>query len=252
MDKKKEVKLPRSVSELLEWKNQKSEQKDINWPVSVEKQNEEEINSLGWDKTESLCVSDTLYSFLSIYSIGVWFYNKDKCLAIKPKMKKIYINIPRISKDKKGKGSTSKSRPLCSAHLLSELQKSEGEFKDYQINVEELNKVIQPFIDVYFELGNTSPIWPAGNQQKGNQNLGFMDIPELYFHQFKSWYEILCKAYPNASLDKLNVDEQKYESLYMFLSSLEDEDAYAKYIDYVVKVINNRNSSMKKEIEKID
>lgn len=251
MTKINEQELPSSVIDLLKWKNTKlkREANEKSWPDSVEKKNISEICLL-WDKTEDLHLTDTLYSFLSIYAIGVWIYNQEKCLAIKPDMKKIYIEIPRVCADKKGKGSTSKSRVLCAKQLLLDLQNPDGKSKEYKIEVDELNEKIQPFIEVYFDLGNTTPIWPGGNGDRGNQNLGYMDMPELYFHEYKSWYEILCKTFPQAHLEVLSVDEPKYTSLYSFLSSIKTVDDYLNFIEYIVGVINVRSSKMEEELKR--
>ena len=71
--------LPSNVIDLLKWKKPKliREENAKSWPDSVEGKNISEIRNLGWDTTKNLHLTDTLYSFLSIYAIGVWVYNKD-------------------------------------------------------------------------------------------------------------------------------------------------------------------------------
>lgn len=254
MDQSSEIVKPASIVELLKWKSCKNntEIAKNKWPISVEEYNRNSIKRLGWDGTDELTETDTLYSIMSIYAIGIWVFNQEKCLEVNQLMKKIYIKIPRGDKTKKGKGKYSSSRVLCSVNLLTELIKQEGEFKEFGIDLKPLNKIVKRFVDVYFDLGNTIPMWPSGNLAKGNQNNGYMDIPELYFYRHEHWFNILKREYPQAHVEKLDVDNKKFESLFAFLESVKTPQKFESFIDYIVDVINYRTKLLNIELDKID
>ena len=147
-----EVQLPiGSVNEFLQWKTNNNIA-----PASVEKCNSEYTELCGGEK-----LADVLFSFLGIYAIGVWVYNKELEGIFRTDNNKIWVRT----------GSDNKyNQILSSANFLLMLQTE----KIAGINVESLNETMNQFVKVYFKVGNVIPIWPGGNTLKGNQNMGFM------------------------------------------------------------------------------
>lgn len=214
--------IPSNVVEILEWKNRT---KNENWQESVEDFNATYTAYCGGRE-----MTDVLFSFLGIYSIGVWIYNKDKLDVFKIESNKIKL---RVEKDK------NYNQILCSKKFLLQLQ----EDKIAGIEVSDLNECLSEFARVYFSVGNLIPMWPGGNKLKGNQNKGFMDIPELFFVQYYDWYEILRKremAYLEEMAEYLNVNKSCFVSLKSFLDSVNTVEKYEKYIEHVVSVIHER------------
>lgn len=217
--------IPKSVKEILEWKNG-----IIKYPISVELY---ENNKFYTEICGGTKQTDVLFSFLGIYAIGVYVYNKDK-------------NIFVVQRNKiKLKG---KNQILCSKKYLLDLQSD----KNSEMEVEELNKTIQKLVDVYFDVGNLIPMWPGGNMLKGNQNNGYMDIPELFFHEYEYWFDILTK-YTYSFLEHMidRVKEERFECLNVYLDSL-DIRQYKEYIDEITEIISYRNNKIKNESIKID
>lgn len=218
-----EKKIPLSAKDIVEWKN-KTENK--NWPESVEAFNKSYAEKCGGKGR-----LDVLFSFLGIYSVGVWVYNKDNEGLFKCEKNKI-----RVSVEKDGKYN----QILCSKTFLLQLQKE----KIAGIDVTCLNDCIEKFSKLYFEVGNLIPMWPGGNMLKGNQNMGFMDIPELFFIRYYDWYQILAKredAYLQEMTEYLDANKIYFGSLETFLGFVDSVDKYKIYIDHVVDVISKRS-----------
>lgn len=216
-----EIKIPSSVYEILLWKDKSYKIKE---PKSVEEKNIKYMNKCG-------AASDVLYSFLGIYAIGVWVYNKEK---LKEELFTVDANRIRTIND------DDKNQYLWSIKFLLVLQEREIN----GIKVEALNIFLNKedgFASHYFDVGNVIPIWPGGNTQKGNQNLGNMDIPEIYFHKYLSWFDILSSlsfSYLNCMSKK--VKEERFGSLKKFLDSVDTIESYNEYIDYIVSIIKAR------------
>ena len=66
--------IPKSVKEILEWKNG-----IIKYPISVELY---ENNKFYTEICGGTKQTDVLFSFLGIYAIGVYVYNKDKNIFV--------------------------------------------------------------------------------------------------------------------------------------------------------------------------
>ena len=113
----------------------------------------------------------------------------------------------------------------------------------YGIQVRELNEFLNDtLVKAYFDVGNLIPIWPGGNKYKGNQNHGFMDIPELFFHKYPIWFDLL-KHYPDSFIVNEFIDqvaEVRFETFLKFIESIHSIDSYQEYISYAVRVINER------------
>ncbi|MBQ6675981.1 MAG: hypothetical protein IJM75_07610 [Ruminococcus sp.] len=219
---------PKTSTKLLEWKNSSKSKKEHNgWPISVE-YNNKDIKKL-WGEE---CECDTLYSFLGIYAIGIWAYNHTDY----PKLFEIKENTINVKKSPYKKQDW---RNLWSKKYCYKIQKGK-----HKIKVGELNKDIKPFVNVYFSVGNVIPIWPGGNTNKGNIYSCSMDIPEIYFKKYRSWFDILKNKYPNAYLEKLDISNERFNSLKIFLNSVDTPDKYKKFLEYIVDVIKYREKSI--------
>src|SRR5699024_8260453 len=236
--------IPKTVKELLEWKiSNKKTCTDKNWPLSVEEfiKNKEYTRKCN-EKNQT----DVLYSFLGIYAIGIWTYNQpnesdifktDADKTDRPDIFKMDANKLRVLNEK------GKYQCLCSKQFLFELQDK----RVNEIKVKELNQFIErTFVPVYFEVGNLIPMWPGGNIEKGNQNNGYMDIPELFFHRYTKWYEELT-TYEESFLDGVGakVKEDRFKSFNDFLKSVETVEKYQEYVNYAVDNIISRTKRIK-------
>lgn len=220
-----------NIKELLQWKSLYKKGKNV--PSSVEEYNIDYTNKCGGRK-----LTDVLYSFLGIYAIGVWVYNKDN-QNCKQELFSISNKIHTLNRE-------GKKQILCSKKFLNDLQDDEIN----GINVKNLNEYLEKtFVPVYFHAGNLIPMWPGGNTYRGNQNNGFMDIPEIFFHKYPFWFNAL-KQYPNAFLDEMGmqIDQSRFESLGSFLESVNGVEKYEQYIEDIVKIINNRSENIKTNI----
>lgn len=221
------VTIPGTVKDILEWINNISAEK---WPRSIEKHHEKYTEEFG-----GYAMTDVLYSFLGVYTIGVWVFNKDL-----EEIFKIEKNKIKTSNDEIGKGH---KQILCSKIFLLRLQNE----RVNGIQVDELNRCLSVFAEKYFSIGNLIPIWPGGNTLKGNQNNGFMDIPELFFNKYLYWYGRLSEQ-PQAWLEEMDkrVKQTRFESLESFLVSVDTPEKYATYIEEVVQIIVDRTSKINK------
>lgn len=122
---------------------------------------------------------------------------------------------------------------------------------DTTLEVKKLNEVISPFIKNYFNVGNLIPIWPGGNILKGNQNNGFMDIPEIFFTRFYYWYKLLVKnqyAFLTEFDKYLEYNKYKMKNLDSFLKEFSSKENYNSYIKHINLVIEKRTKKIEKEI----
>ena len=222
MNKLKEKVVPATVLDILKWKNKT--RKD-SWPKSIEDYYEDYTRACGGKKR-----TDVLFSFLGIYAIGVWVYNKDNEGVFKREANKIKVSV---------KKDGMYSQILCSKFFLLRLQ----EERIAGIDVSYLNECVEEFASLYFSVGNLIPIWPGGNTLKGNQNNGFMDIAELFFYRYYDWYQILERT-ENAYLQEITKyieNNQKHlETLETFLDSIDSVEKYEKYVEHIVQVIKQR------------
>lgn len=225
-----EKETPNNVVDFLKWKNGKK----FTDLESIEKMNEKYVNNCGGSNRV-----DVLYSFLGIYAIGVWVYNKDKTNMFIREKNKIRVSL---------KNNRESKQILASKKFLLSLQGN----NDIPIEVKSLNEVISPFVKNYFKVGNLIPIWPGGNALKGNQNNGFMDIPELFFTKFYDWYEILKKlqyAFLTEFDNKLKeYDKSTMENLKCFLDGFGSIENYNSYINNINSIIDDRTKEIEKEL----
>lgn len=223
-----------TVEDILTWKNGNY--------LSVEEYNSDKIRKLGWEKT------DVLYSFLSIYTIGMYAFYPER-----------YYKINSVIKER------DTGRRIYSDKFITEEHHK----------CKELNGFLEKkgFIAHYYDIGNVIPIWPGGNVNKGT--LSLYDLPELYFtvEENRRWVQSLCEIYPNAFLDEvLNTawlcDKHgeytndppmfHFQSVCEFLNSIggsQDEYSadvrkylYDRFLDRVTGIICKRNRQMGREL----
>lgn len=202
----------KTVKAFFEWRNTNGKSvEDINRKYTCN-------DKLNWQHV------DVLYSFLGIYAIGFWVYNKDLCkttdFEIKCDGKRVY-----------------------SENFLSSVQNSD------KYNVEELNQVVIPFLKIYGSLGNVFPMWPGGNVHKGNAMIGCLDIPERYFNIYYDWFLALMEIYKDNICFKDVINKEtpklpKYSSLKNFLKSVNETQKYKNYINDICKKIEQRNTDL--------
>lgn len=189
---------------------------------SVEQENSKELAVLGWENP------DTLYSFLLIYKLGLEVVNSKHFNEL---LKQQKLNNKRFN------SNSPEFLFLCSR---------EEEYKD-------LNKKLESFLKLYFNIGNLMPMWPGGNEAKGKS--GLYDVPELFFNKQSYWVDCLVKKYTNTYLDEV-INNDKFvlikdygtmthnglfNSLLYFKSTvLSDKVFYFDYIKHREDVIINR------------
>lgn len=243
-------KFPSNVVEMLKWKLEKSQ--------SVEEKNDKYTKICGGSSQ-----ADVLYSFLGIYALGVWVYNKKKDQDQDQDQNQ---DINDFQSEIRKKLSERMNNKEINQHFYSTLfqlaiqdigendeifnDAAEGRvsaIKSLEINVDTLNEntELQTFISNYFSVGNVIPIWPGGNELKGKS--GVFDIPELFFAKYREWYNVLLDLTGNfAYLDKFNQDFncnfEKYESLDKFLNSISSIEEYTKYLKHVNEIIDTRTN----------
>lgn len=197
--------------------------------TSIESWNQEYTDLCGGEDT-----TDVLYSFLSIYALGVWVYNKDLEIF------QCDENRIKVRTKKDGKYN----QYLYSKKFLLSLQKK----PIAGIQVKELNEFLQNFIKVFFSVGNLIPMWPGGNTLKGNQNNGFMDIPELYFTKYEAWYKFLAQhenAYLQEMTRYMKENKENLGSLKSFLGMFHSIEDYKNYVEHIIEIIINREKAIK-------
>ncbi len=176
---------------------------------SIEKINRDNKYVRKWNKI------DVLYSFIGIYTIGIYTFYKEECRRTN--------------------------------YLIKTL---DGGFfsKDYLANhymdFPKLNKVIEDvgFIEVYDSVGNLIPVWPGANVDRGTRAYCF-DIPEVYFgNMYYEWFKLLCNMYPDAHLEII-IDKAFVYDTKTFLDEM-DEKKYVEYLEHIVNVIRKRTVSL--------
>lgn len=191
---------------------------------SIEKLNRSKIDMLGWGK-----YTDVLYSFLGIFALGVYIFEKDK--EIKYSIGK--DNIIRIAGTKKRLYSRKYIKDNFSNFL--EL-----------VNVKEVND----FAKVYNSIGNIVSIWPGGNEFKGKSRC--YDIPEIFFYNHGEMEKVyiqslLKKKVKDVALTRFITKSQLYvnniETVFKY-----NKKKYTEFIQHIVKEINMRTDEINKLI----
>lgn len=194
-----------TVEEFIEWKKNKKE-------TSLEETFKEEAKKLEWDET------DTLYSFLGIYVIGLraFYPNKFPCTNF------------QIRTDK---GSNAYSQKYI--------------FNNYKefVDLNELEE-LKNFIRNYLTIGNLIPIWPGGNMHKGMSQC--FDLPEIYFIKHKKITDALVQVYRNAYMENI-IENKKQIELPKILKINKKE--YTEFLKHIVVTIKNRKNRIMDELE---
>ena len=204
--------------------------------------------------------ADVLYSFLGIYTLGVWVYNKKEKQNINDFQSEIRDKLSKRMKKEIDQHFYSTLFQLAIQDIGENDEifndAAEGRvsaIKSLEINVDTLNEndELQRFISNYSSVGNVIPIWPGGNELKGKS--GVFDIPELFFAKYREWYNVLLDLTGNfAYLDKFNQDFncnfEKYESLDKFLNSISSIEEYTKYLKHVNEIIDTRTNLINEKL----
>ncbi|CAI3367934.1 hypothetical protein [Enterococcus cecorum] len=204
--------------------------------------------------------ADVLYSFLGIYALGVWVYNKKKNQDIND----FQSEIRKKLRKRMNEGINQHFYSTLFQLAIQDIGENDEIFNDVvegrvsaikslEINVDTLNKndELQRFISNYSSVGNVIPIWPGGNELKGKS--GVFDIPELFFAKYREWYNVLLDLTGDfAYLDKFNQDFncnfEKYESLDKFLNSISSIKEYTKYLEHVNEIIDTRTKLINEKL----
>lgn len=209
---------------------------------SVEKKLEKETKILGWEYT------DVLYSFLGVYAIGLYAFDKEKSLE-KQFYRRIEDGFVIFVGD-------TNQRLYSNNYILKMLKESKQ-----SDNFSKLNqlKELKEFLSVYNSIGNVIPVWPGGNESRGK--FGCYDLPELYFLDKKiaPWTKYLLKKYDlnlfpdidniNSLLDiKDNQDLNDKPKIVKFLDDL-NVKLYREYLERVVENIKKREEYLNKKLK---
>lgn len=209
---------------------------------SVEKKLEKETKILGWEYT------DVLYSFLGVYAIGLYAFDKEKSLE-KQFYRRIEDGFVIFVGD-------TNQRLYSNNYILKMLKESKQ-----PDNFSKLNqlKELKEFLSVYNSIGNVIPVWPGGNESRGK--FGCYDLPELYFLDKKiaPWTKYLLKKYDlnlfpdidniNSLLDiKDNQDLNDKPKIVKFLDDL-NVKLYREYLERVVENIKKREEYLNNKLK---
>lgn len=217
-----------NIWDILYYVNDREDYMDIHKFIldkrSVEKETKKETKDLGWDYT------DVLYSFLGIYVLGLYVFDKKN-------------NSDQFVL----KGTDIKLRKKCKNLLYS--KKIIYEQKYYKTSfAKELNNlpVFQEFLDLYYDIGNVIPIWPGGNSARGKAKC--YDLAHIYFSKKKVlvWFDNLKKHYNNAYMDDI-VNNGFEKNMELFLDNLTVEK-YEEFLIYICKTIRKRSDLIKNNL----
>ena len=188
---------------------------------NIEASAEETTKLLGWQYT------DVLYSFLGIYVIGLYAFDKESEENERKFRRESGGNIIFV-----GKGN----QRLYSNSIIGNYINGNDE------NLGRLNelKELKEFLDVYNNIGNIIPIWPGGNESRGK--FCCYDLPEFYFFndKVKPWTKYLLSEYDNCFIEK-NIENKG--GLPKFLNKL-SVDTYKKYLSDIKEIIDERKSKL--------
>ena len=206
---------------------------------SVEKCFKDEINKLKWN------YSDVLYSFLGVYVIGLYVFDKES-----KKEDRLF------RKSERGVIFLKK----CNQKLYANKYIIENKYYENEIN-ESLNKLdeLQNFLDKYYSIGNLIPIWPGGNENRGK--FGCYDLPEFYFSNkiITPWINFLennYNAYLNPIIEHKKIIFNNGKEEYCFSKGISNFleivniDMYKNYLKEITNIIEIREKYFDKYLKK--
>lgn len=184
---------------------------------SIEKSYKNEIETLGWGE-----YTDVLYSFLGVFTLGIYIFEKDKS-----KYSIGEDNIIRIKGTKQWLGSRNYVKKF---------------YPDFM----KISSELQGFANVYTSIGNVVPIWPGGNEFKGKDRC--YDIPDIFFYKYSQMEEmyvrhILNKELTDVALTRLVTDSPYIDCIEKVLNYTEKD--YRHFVQHIVDEINKRNEEIK-------
>lgn len=187
---------------------------------SLEKSNRSRTEALGWGK-----YTDVLYSFLGIFTLGVYIFEKDK----ESKYSIGKDNIIRIANTKKW---------LYSREYI---QKNFSDFSKLSNIIE-----LKDFANVYNSIGNIVPIWPGGNEFKGKSHC--YDIPEIFFYNHGEMEKVyiqyfLKKKVKDVALTRFITNSPLYVNSVETVLKYNIEE-YTKFVQHIVEEINMRTDEI--------
>ncbi len=191
----------KTVKEFLIWKNDNKEK-------SLEDLFYNEKVKLEWEET------DTLYSFLGIYVIGLAAYYPNKFRS---------TNYSILTE--RGRNVYSNNFIYDNFEKFVELNESEE---------------LMNFINNYLTIGNLFPIWPGGNIHKGKSYC--FDIPEIYFCKHKKMAYALIKVYTNSFMEEVIENRNNLELCKLLNMNAEE---YKLFLKNVVNTIQKRTHNIK-------
>ena len=224
---KEDLDYPNTIGDIFYYASiEQNERNKHNLPLNIEKAFGRTCGSLAlnWGKYQ-----DVMYSFPSLYAIGLKAYNPSEITIRQVTYRRAIVRTDLMLEDKL----------VWSHKFLKDL------YDNHSPLVQKLNenKELMKFANRYFSIGNVMPIWPNGNEAKGAQENLCFDIPELYYgNKNKAWFDILAKQFPNAYLDTLftDVNADYKHGLKTFLEGFSDPDCYTTYLKHVNSVIEYR------------
>ncbi len=193
-----------TVEEFIEWKKNRKEK-------SLEEKFFNEKKELEWNET------DTLYSFLGIYVIGL-----RACYPNKFTRTNFQIRTD--------KGSNAYSKKIF------------NNYKEF-VDLNELEE-LKNFIKNYLTIGNLIPIWPGGNMHKGMSQC--FDIPEIYFIKHKKITDAFFQVYKNAYME--NIIENKEQIKFPNILEM-NKEIYKEFLKHIVYKIEYRNNKIMDVLE---
>ena len=72
----------------------------------------------------------------------------------------------------------------------------------------------------------------------------------FFFRKYKEWFLVLKgKEYAFLNVFVKRIEDEKFESLKTFVDSFKDLSEFAKYINEIVKIINNRTEKIEQYLK---
>lgn len=182
-------------------------------------ENNDALDNLGWG-----AYRDVLYSFLGVFTIGCYIFERAKGNQENYQIGE--DNIIRVA----GTSQRLYSRNYIRSH-----------FEEFA-GLADIDE-IKEFASVYHSAGNIIPIWPGGNEFKGKARC--YDIPDIFFYEEqnrkmeKAYLRyVLHKEIENVALTRFMTGSpyvKKVEDIFQY-----DIENYKKFVVHIVEEINRR------------